>query len=235
MSNIPRLFRSGRCYRIVLAGVLGALLPSLQAQTAPAATRVPTAAERAKYDRNGNGVLEADEQAAFEAGEKSDAIVLTPFEVNTSQDRGYAAGNTLAGGRINTPLDLSPSSIQVINKEFMDDFGITDFADAAKWTMNVDVPAGNDAPFGGSRFEYNVRGAGGGGNYPMRDGIPQYFVADSYNSERFEVVSGPNSGMAGLGNSGGMAGSNSKRVRFDNRAGSVSLRGDNFGGYRGTL
>ena len=224
-------------YRCLL--FLLALLPQVHAQTAPApsmtAKRVPTPSELTKYDKNANGVLEADEQAAFEAGEKSDAVMLTPFEVNTSQDRGYAAGNTIAGGRINTPLDLSPSSIQVINKEFMDDFAITDFADAAKWTMNVDVPAGNDAPFGGSRFEYNVRGAGGSGNYPMRDGIPQYFVADSYNSERFEVVSGPNSGMAGLGNSGGMAGSNSKRVRFDNRAGSVSLRGDNFGGYRGTL
>ncbi len=196
---------------------------------------VPTAAQVAKYDANKNGVLDADELAALAAEEKTGAILLTPFQVSSEKDRGYAAGNTLSGGRINTPLDLNPSSIQVMTKEFMDDFAITDFADAAKWTMNVEVPEGNDAPFGGSRFEFNVRGAGGSGNYPIRDGFPQYFVPDSYNSERFEVVSGPNSGMAGIGGAGGIAGSSSKRARFDNVATTVSTRGDNFGGHRETL
>ena len=209
----PSLTAAARRRRVILLGALGAFLSSLQAQTAPAAATSATSA------------------SAVAGG----AVVLTPFEVSTEKDRGYAAGNTLSGGRIDTPLELSPSSIQVMTRQFMDDFGITDFADAAKWTMNVDVPEGNDAPFGGSRFEFNVRGSGGGGNYPMRDGIPQYFVADGYNSERFEVVSGPNSGMAGLGGSGGMAGSSSKRTRFNNRSTSVSTRVDNFGGYRGTL
>mgnify|MGYP000033987238 CR=1 FL=1 len=32
---------------------------------------------------------------------------LTPFEVSTSKDLGYAAGNTLAGGRVDTPLELA--------------------------------------------------------------------------------------------------------------------------------
>ncbi len=231
---------SARCRWIALVGALGVLLPSLQSQTAPApaaAKRVPSPAQLTQYDRNNNGMLEADEQAAFEAGEKTDAIVLTPFQVNTSQDRGYAAGNTLSGGRISTPLALTPSSIQVITKEFMEDFAITDFNDVAQWTMNVDLPGGfnGDAPFGGNRFEFNVRGAGGAGNYPIRDGVPQYFVANSYNTDRFEIVGGPNSGMAGLGNAGGMVGSSSKRVRFNNRSGSASARVDSFEGYRGTI
>ncbi len=204
-------FPSASCFRrLAIVGFFGAAFSVAYAQTAPAAPA-------------------ADVQ--------KDAILLTPFEVSTDKDRGYAAGNTLAGGRINTPLELTPSSIQVITKQFMDDFAITDFNDAAQWTMNVDLPSGfgGDAPFGGNRFEFNVRGAGGGGNYPIRDGVPQYFVADSYNSERFEVVSGPNSGLAGLGNSGGLAGSSSKRVRFNNRSGTLSTRGDTFGGYRGTF
>ena len=83
---------------IVLVGALGAFSPALLAQTAPAAPatakRLPTPLELTKYDKNANGVLEADEQAAFEAGEKGDLIMLTPFEVNTSQDKGYAAANT---------------------------------------------------------------------------------------------------------------------------------------------
>ena len=215
---------------VALLGGFAALLPCLQAQSA-----APTAAELAKYDLNKNGVIDANEMAALDESRKSDTVVLTPFQVSTEKDRGYAAGNTLAGGRTSTPLDLTPSSIQVMTKEFMNDFGITDFADAAKWTMNVDVPEGNDAPFGGSRFEFNTRGAGGSGNYPLRDGVPQYFVADSYNSDRFEITSGPNAGMGGLGNSGGLVGSSSKRVRFNNRSGSVTTRVDSFQGYRGTL
>src|SRR5438128_2317321 len=113
MTNQPRLFAPARSCCIALVGALGVFLPSLHSQTAsaPMAKRVPTPAELTKYDKNNNGVLEADEQAAFEAGEKTDAIVLTPFEVNTAKDRGYAAGNTLSGGRINTPLDLNPTSI----------------------------------------------------------------------------------------------------------------------------
>ena len=241
----PRLTASALCRRIVILGAFGALLPSAQAQAV--ATVAPTAAQLAqlaKYDTNKNGVLDAAELAAMQSAEtkpstaataKGEAIILTPFEVSTEKDRGYAAGNTLAGGRIDQPLDLTSSSIQVMNKEFMADFAITDFIDAAKWTMNVDVPEGNDAPFGGSRFEYNTRGAGGGGNYPIRDGIPQFFVANSYNSERFEITSGPNGGMSGLGNSGGMVGSSSKRGRFDNRSGSLGTRVDSFGGYRGTI
>ena len=224
----PRYLAMPRCC-IVLVGALGAFSASLFAQTAPAASpakRIPTPAELRKYDLNANGVLDAVEQAAFEAGESRTPIVLSPFEVNTSQDRGYAAANTLSGGRVNMPLELNPGSIQVMTKEFMEDFAITDMQDAAMWTMNVDLPNfGGDAPFGGNRNEFNIRGAGGAGNYPIRDGVQQFFVADSYNTDRFEVVSGPNSGQAGLGNSGGLVGSSSKRVRYNNVSTSVSTRG----------
>ncbi|MEO7411891.1 MAG: TonB-dependent receptor plug domain-containing protein, partial [Opitutaceae bacterium] len=243
MSNIPRLLTSGRCYGIAIVGALGVFLPILHSQTAPAsatttAMRVPTPSERVKYDKNNNGVLEADEQAAFEAGEKTDAVLLTPFEVSTSQDRGYAAGNTLVGGRTDTPLALTPSAISIMTKEFLDDFAITDTNEAAQWSMNVDL-SGNptQGPFGGDRFEANVRGAGGqgAGAYPIRDGLQQYWIADSYNSERFETVSGPNSAQSGLGGPGGLVGSSSKRPRFNNRSGSVSARVDSFDGYRGTF
>jgi TonB-dependent Receptor Plug Domain len=237
MSNPARLYAAARCC-VAFVGALGVFLPSIHSQTAPAPAatkRMPTPAQLKQYDKNGNGVLDADEQATFEATEKTDALVMNPFRVSTEKDSGYAAGNTLSGGRINTPLEVNPSSIQVITKEFMDDFAITDFNDAAKWTMNVEVPEGNDAPFGGSRFEFNVRGAGGSGNYPIRDGFPQYFVPDGYNTERFEIVGGPNSGMAGVGGAGGMVGSSSKRARFNNRSTTVSTRGDNFGGHRETL
>jgi hypothetical protein len=112
---------SMRCRCIALVGALGVFLSPLLSQTALSPSKkVPTAAQFAKFDLNKNGVLDPDEQTAFEAEDKATAapIVLTPFEVNTSQDRGYAAGNTLSGGRTNTPLSITPASISVMTKEF---------------------------------------------------------------------------------------------------------------------
>ena len=236
-----RVSFAARCCRIVLVGALGAFCSSLHAQSAPAPaalTKSPTASQLAKYDLNKNGVLDPDERKAFEAGEGGEPILLTPFQVSTDQDRGYAAGNTLTGGRVDTPLALTPSAISIMTKEFLDDFAITDSNEAAQWTMNMDT-AGNptQGPFGGDRFESNFRGAGGqsAGSYPVRDGLQQYWIADSYNSERFEAISGPNSAQSGLGGPGGLMGSSSKRGRFNTRSGSVSTRADNFGGYRGTF
>jgi len=40
---------------------------------------------------------------------KEEPLKLSPFQVNKSKDRGYAAGNTLSGGRVDTPLELTPA------------------------------------------------------------------------------------------------------------------------------
>jgi outer membrane receptor protein involved in Fe transport len=193
--------------------VFASLLASLSAQTAPAAS------SPAPADNNGT-------------------IVLTPFQVTTDQDRGYAAGNTVSGGRIDTPLALTAASVSVMTKEFLDDFAITDMNQAAAFTLNMDVSVQpNQGPFGTDRFEANFRGAGlgGSGSYPTRNGIQNYFVADSYNSERFEFQRGPNAQMFGPGGPGGMQGSSSKRPRYNSRPVSSTFRVDTYGGYRATL
>jgi hypothetical protein len=225
----------------LLSAWLAVLLAPGQSASAAVA---PTAAQLAKFDVNKNGLLDPAEQAAFEAElkaeqkpeEKNGTVMLNAFEVNTSKDRGYAAGNTLSGGRIDTPLALTPASISVMTKEFMDDFGILDINDAAQFTIGMDLAnPNNELPFGGNRNEFSFRGADRAGNYPTRDGIQQYFVADSYNSERFEFSRGPNAQMFGVGGPGGMVGSGSKQARFNSREVSSTFRFDSFGGYRGTM
>jgi outer membrane receptor protein involved in Fe transport len=237
MSKSDHLYVAMRCCCIAFVSACGAFLPSLDAQTAPTpAKRVPTPAQLAKFDLNKNGVLDSEELAALEAEEKTAPVVLTPFEVNTDKDRGYAAGNTLSGGRVNTPLAITPASISVMTKEFLEDFAILDINGAAPFAINMDTANENNLlPFGGNRNEFNFRGSGGAGNYPVRDGIQQFFVADSYNSERFEFSRGPNTAMFGIGGPGGMQGSTSKQTRFNTREVSSSVRVDSFGTYRGTF
>ena len=49
--------------------------------------------------------------------QKGDKVQLSAFEVNASADRGYAAGNALAGTRLNRSLSDLGSNIQVVTKQ----------------------------------------------------------------------------------------------------------------------
>ena len=60
--------------------------------------------------------------------------LLTPFEVDSSQDTGYRARNTLAGSRVNTKLDDVASPITVVTKDFIDDIGAVDVNDIRRHT-----------------------------------------------------------------------------------------------------
>jgi outer membrane receptor protein involved in Fe transport len=167
----------------------------------------------------------------------AETITLTPFEVNTSKDRGYAAGNTLSGGRVDTPLELTPGSISVMTKEFMDDFNITNINDAGAWTIGFDpgTVVGSSNPSSISTYQMMFRGAPSDQNFPTRNGSINFGVADSYNTERFEFQRGPDTSMFGDGGPGGRQSSSSKRARFKSTATSFSTQVDSYGGYRGTI
>ena len=176
-----------------------------------------------------------DAEAAA-AAKKDAALLLTPFEVNTTQDRGYFGGSTLAGGRADTPLKITPASISVMTKEFLQDFDLTDMNQAAAWTVGMDAATGGESgAFGGNRFQASFRGAGTGGNFPVRNGSINYFVSDSYNTERLDFSRGPNAALFGDGGPGGLQGSTSKQARLNSKFTEIGTRFDTFGGYRGTL
>lgn len=177
----------------------------------------------------------ASTTTAAAAPAASDTIVLTPFEVSTDKDRGYFGGSTLAGGRADTPLKITPASISVMTKEFLQDFDLTDMNQALQWTVGADAPQGGEAgAFGSNRFQTSFRGVDGNGNFPVRDGSISYYVADSYNTERLDFSRGPNAALFGDGGPGGLQGSTSKQARLNNKSGEVSARFDNWGSYRGT-
>ncbi|MEO6243795.1 MAG: TonB-dependent receptor plug domain-containing protein, partial [Opitutaceae bacterium] len=157
----------------------------------------------AKYDKNKNGVLDPSE-LALKAGDDAKAagtVLLTPFEVSTDKDVGYAAGNTLSGGRVDTALALTPGSISVMTKEFMDDFNITNMNEAGTWTMGFDLGTSvpNSDPSSISVYQNIVRGAPSTDNFPTRNGSINFGAADSYNTDRYEFQRGPDTSMFGDG------------------------------------
>jgi hypothetical protein len=217
---------------IMMASLVAA---SLFGQATP---NPPTPTELAKYDKNKNGVLDPDERAEMEKTEgKGTPVVMTPFEVSTDKDVGYAAGNTLSGGRVDTPLAITPGSISVMTKEFMDDFNVTNMNDAGNWTIGFDLGAASPLadPTAVSVYQNIVRGAPSTDNFPTRNGSINFGAADSYNTDRFEFNRGPDTSMFGDGGPGGRQGSSSKQVMFNRTATSLGMQGDSWGGYRGTL
>lgn len=167
------------------------------------------------------------------AAAAEEAIVLTPFTVNTTKDTGYVAGSSLSGGRADTPLKLTPASMSVMTREFMDDLNLIDSRQAANWVLNA--TPGNEqqnlTPFGG--FSANIRNAGGA--TPMRNYFLFYAFVDSYNTERLEFARGPNSLLFGDGSIGGLVSNFTKVAKFRRNQTEFRLQGDSDGGWRTSL
>jgi outer membrane receptor protein involved in Fe transport len=230
----PMSFFIGRALASMLS-VFAAIHVYGQTPTTPP----PARDNLAKYDQNKNGILDPAELEEMRADESkaNAAIVLTPFEVSTSKDVGYAAGNTLSGGRVDTPLAITPGAISIMTKEFLEDFNITNINDAAMWTVGMELESAtpNSTTDTSATYRAQFRGAPSDGNFPTRDGNLNFGIADSYNSERFEFTRGPDSTMFGDGGPGGRQGSSSKRGRFNLTSTTLSGQIDSWEGYRATL
>src|SRR5690606_28476771 len=82
-------------------------------------------------------------------------VALTPFEVNTSQDVGYVAQNTLAGSRLNTSLKDTAASLSVLTAEFLSDIGANSVEEAMAWTTNGGVDQQESIGFASSTTDDN--------------------------------------------------------------------------------
>src|ERR1044071_5558995 len=117
--------------------------------------RAQPAQDLAKYDKNRNGRLDPDELAAQQADMKraaatpvattpageNDILMLTPFQVDASKDKGYAAENPLAGSRLNSKLEDLAASITVVTKQQLVDTASVDVNDVFKYEAGTEGSA----------------------------------------------------------------------------------------------
>ncbi len=167
-------------------------------------------------------------------------VQLETFVVNTDRDIGYVAVDSLAGGRTNTPIKLTPAAMSSLTRTFLDDVAIQDVRESLQWALNVipsDYGAGkNSSPFGD--FDFNFRGAGQslqGGAGPTRNYFTYYQSADTYNVERIEFDRGPNSILFGVGTVGGVLSTYTKQARLDKDFVTPQFVFDSNGSQRFTL
>lgn len=183
----------------------------------------------------------AAQTAPTSAEPEGGVVQLEAFTVNTGRDRGYIAVDSLAGGRTNTEIRLTPSVMSSLTRTFLDDARIDNIRDALKWSPNVvasDLNAGKQLgnPFNG--WDLNFRGAGQsqqGGAGPTRNYFTFYQVADTYNIERLEFDRGPNSILFGVGSVGGVLSIYTKVPRLDDDFITPEITVDDHGSNRVTL
>lgn len=89
-----------------------------------------------------------DDELAFE---------LSPFAVETTDDVGYLASNSVSATGLNTPIRDLPMTVQVINIEQMRDQGATDLDEALRYSSGVFTES-TEAASGGAGPDAN-RGA----------------------------------------------------------------------------
>ncbi len=249
-----RLLPTLRCLCIALLGV-ASYVPTTHGQTAPAATT--DAATLAKYDKNKNGRLDADELATLRADEEKAAkaavvsasadrdngvVEMSPFEVSSAQDRGYLATNSMSGTRLNSKLEDLAASITVVTKQQLLDTAAVDINDVFAYEANTEgmrqyteysLEGGyNESTTLNPQSSNRIRGLGVANmavsNFTASSTIP----VDSYNVDAIEISRGPNANIFGLGGGSGTVNLITAQANLTRETTQLVLRGDSYGGWR---
>lgn len=184
--------------------------------------------------------------SAGEAGEKPEVVVLSPFEVNTSGDRGYYGSSTLSGTRLNSKLEDLASPISVVTKQQMLDTAALDINDIFKYEANTEgMSQFTDFTIDRSFYVENttlnpqsanrIRGIGSANRAVNNFSVSSAVPLDTYNIDSIEISRGPNANIFGLGNAAGTVNVNQGRANFARDYSQVVLRGDSDGGWRTQL
>ncbi|HLP25616.1 MAG TPA: TonB-dependent receptor plug domain-containing protein, partial [Acidobacteriota bacterium] len=150
---------------------------------------------------------------------KDDTVMLSPFKVTTTQDKGYRATNTISGTRLDTPIKDLPMPIEVITESFLKDTGSTDLRQSLRYSSGIILQSQNDQgsnAFYGAGGVHNPEGVtanktqssykirGYISDIVLRDGYRRQSATDSINIGRIEVIRGPAALLYGIGNFGGI-------------------------------
>lgn len=175
-------------------------------------------------------------------------LTLSPFVVEESQDRGYAATSTLAGTRLRTDLRDVGAAISVVTSQFLLDTGSTNARDFLVYTTNTEA-GGFEGNFSGvdtgNRFssaesllqspQNSTRVRGLAGADLTRDFFLTNIPLDSYNTERVDISRGANAILFGLGSPAGIINNQLKSAQLGRNSWAFSSAIGRFGSHREVL
>lgn len=228
-------------YLISLSCISVTLSPAFAENALPRGT-----ADRHAQAGGGVGVLQ---QLASDQPDERRVYSLSPFEVTTSADVGYEARETLAGTRLSTSLKDVAGQVTVMTKEFLQDLAITDLNDALQYSLNTlsdsaifEVTAAGvagayayESPLGGVGPTTGGRMRGIGPPNRGHDFFDSVVPIDTYNTDRFDFASGPNSILFGNGQPSGTINATFKRAGLQRSKHFAEVRIDDLGSRRMVL
>ncbi|MBI5382998.1 MAG: TonB-dependent receptor plug domain-containing protein [Opitutae bacterium] len=178
------------------------------------------------------------------APDDEDVVKLSILEVTVNNDRGYLANATMSGTRLNSKLEDLAASISVVTKQQLIDTAAVDINDVFMYESNTEgiyqftsfnVDRGNVSDDVSTNPQGSTRLRGLTAANSAFNGIGTTLPFDSYNIEAVEISRGPNSGVFGLGATGGgvnIIGANANLTRDIT---TFSTRADSYGGYRASF
>jgi outer membrane receptor protein involved in Fe transport len=164
----------------------------------------------------------------------SDLIELSPFEVTSKKDIGYASPTAMSGTRTNELLENLPNAISVLNQDFLQDIASNNFLDAVEFMPGAENILNDQGTRGapqGVRSGTQISFRGVQTFRQLRDGFVWYVPQDMFNTERIEVSRGPAGVAYGDVDTGGIINIGTKRAH-DRDAYSGQVRYDTFGTRR---
>ncbi len=175
--------------------------------------------------------------------ETEDIVALSPFEV-VSDTKGYYSANTMSGTRFNSKLEDLGSSVTVVTKEQMQDFGMLDINDIFNYTASTegtgtytDLTIDRNGSVS-DNVQLNptqanrIRGLGAANisfnNFETSARMP----IDPSVTDGVEISRGPNANVFGLGNASGTVNQLAPSPSLTRDRSSVETRWDSYDGYR---
>lgn len=169
--------------------------------------------------------------------------VLSPFEVVTD-NKGYFSSSTQSGTRFKTKIEDMGSSITVMNKDQMKDFGMVDINDVFSYVGNAEgtgtytdfVVDRNGQAFDNNQLNPNnanrLRGISAANQSFANFEVSKSMPVDSMLVEAIEISRGPNANVFGLGNAGGTVNQVPVSANLSRNKTTIELRADSYKGWR---
>lgn len=146
----------------------------------------------------------AAQQTAPATKEDGEIILMDVFDVTSVRDVDYLSKNAESATRLNVPIADIPHTIVVFNQEFLKDIMAVNLEDVTLYDPTVNAFGNND--------NLTIRGHGGGVTYfngfEQSEGLGSQTLV---NTERIEIIKGPNAVLYGTGAFGGIINRVSKK------------------------
>ncbi len=152
---------------------------------------------------------------------KDDTVLLSKFNVASTQDKGYTSTNSATGFKTNDELMKIPQAVTVVTRDLINDIGAVDSSNILRYAGVADFFAGESFALRGTRINYPLLDE-------MPDGVP---YEDNINLDSYTVLRGPAATLYVNAALGGTVLTNSK-FPLSNPAYTLTAKLFSYGTYR---